>query len=235
MTGFQEMVMLFFEDPSEYFMPPRSYSELYLLRRDVDFCFGINNVNRNGELERLRNGDELKGNIQENKALFIGAMGILAGIDLLGKFLVGTDNHRKVPVGERFRQFLQRYFYLENSFEDAHVHEEVLYQFRNALLHSFGLYSVDFNKGIIYEFTATSDNSPLIQQTRCYMHRRQIEEDGELFQPCMYQIDLYTLYRKFEEAIVRYRCDLEKDQQLQDNFKRMFRFYGTIDIENNSR
>ena len=69
----------------------------------------------------------------EKKILWPATMAILAGIDLLGKFYAGEDGG---GVGLRFRSFVDKYFQ-PISDDDA----ETIYQLRNALLHSFGLYS----------------------------------------------------------------------------------------------
>ncbi len=99
---------MFFMSPS---IAPRrhgTFSQLYLLRRDISACFCAS-------------------------ILWPGVMAICAGIDLLGKFLAGNDDGKK--VGERFETFLKIYFKI--SSDDA----KIIYQLRNSLLHSFGLYS----------------------------------------------------------------------------------------------
>jgi hypothetical protein len=64
---------------------------------------------------------------------WLGAMGIFAGIDLLAKFYKGTD---KGEVGKRFRLFTRKYFDTSGNAEAV-----AIYQLRNAMMHSFGLYS----------------------------------------------------------------------------------------------
>ncbi len=85
-------------------------------------------------------------------------MGICAGIDLLGKFFVGNDD--KGGVGKRFRNFLITYFSVPQN--DA----ETLYQLRNSLLHSFGLYSEVTDKAgkvvQIYKFVLYGNTRTLI-------------------------------------------------------------------------
>ena len=68
------------------------------------------------------------------RALWPGAMAMLAGIDLLAKFFAGCDRPGK--VGERFLLFIEQFFVGMHSTD-----REVIYQLRNSLLHSFGLYS----------------------------------------------------------------------------------------------
>src|SRR6266496_6263912 len=65
----------------------------------------------------------------DNGILFPALMMMFAGIDLLAKFYAGSD---KGSVGARFKGFIKKYF-SGISGDNA----EVLYQLRNALLHSF--------------------------------------------------------------------------------------------------
>ena len=97
---------------------PADYGVLYLLRRDVCVCLGR---------------DPTSGVHTSHRALLPGAMAILVGIDLLAKFYKGKQDSR---VGDRFREFVCRYFQPISPGD-----EETIYQLRNSLLHSFGLYS----------------------------------------------------------------------------------------------
>jgi hypothetical protein len=108
----------FFINPSTAPVTPGTFSQLYLLRRDISTCFGID----------PNNGQRLC-----TQALWPGVMAICAGIDLLGKFLAGNDKIGE--VGKRFKKFLTTYFGISQS------EAETIYHLRNSLLHSFGLYS----------------------------------------------------------------------------------------------
>jgi len=175
-----ENIELFFEDP---LTPPRPrptfYGVLYLLRRDIDTCF-------------------------TNVAEWPGIMAILAGIDLLGKFYVGSDDTRIFSVRSRFITFL-------NYFDDISEREkEIVYQLRNSLLHSFGLYSED-RRGNVYKFTLSRVYPQFIRQEEenCY-------------------ISVLDLRECFELSIKKYYEDLKKDTELQLKFERMFPKYGSI-------
>jgi hypothetical protein len=109
-------IALFFEDHETYPPPPREYSVLYFLRRDIRTC--------------------MRTNPDTYPALFVAAMVIFAGIDLLGKFLAGDDSFERGKSRERFENFFKEYFQTVSQ-DDA----EIIYQLRNALMHSFGLYS----------------------------------------------------------------------------------------------
>ena len=183
-------IALFFTDPAVEPSVPGTFSILYLLRRDVSHC------------------------ISGNHTLWLGAMGILAGVDLLEKFLAGSDENGK--VGQRFRAFIERYF-KPLSPDDA----QAIYQLRNSLLHSFGLYSTARQKGRgIQEYYFTMLCAPL--------NTGLVQRDPATNQ---YLVNLWILHAKFETAIDRYRADLVTDQELQARFGAMFPIYGTTGIE----
>ncbi|MBM4467238.1 MAG: hypothetical protein FJ014_17070 [Chloroflexi bacterium] len=182
---------LFFEDPAIYHAPPRSYSVLYLLRRDISVCLGI---------------DPNSGNPINFQALLPGAMAILAGIDLLGKFLAGNDNIGE--VGKRFKDFVSKYLQAVSPTDAT-----ILYQLRNSLLHSFGLYSED-RKGNVYKFTLSATQRPLVQP---------LGSDN-------YLVDVRTLRSQFETGIANYQADLKSDLSLQTCFNAMFSKYGAVCI-----
>lgn len=190
-------IRLFFEDPAIYHPPSRYYSVLYLLRRDIKTCLGIN---------------PNTGAATGSRALWPGAMAILAGIDLLGKFFAGSDDTGKGKVGKRFRGFLTQYF-KPISKEDA----ATIYQLRNSLLHSFGLYSR--TKDREYKFVLSAENQPLVQ---C------LANDN-------YLIDILTLHSKFESSIEAYRAKLVSDDTLQGKFAAMFPNYGSVVIGDRGR
>jgi hypothetical protein len=132
-------------------------------------------------------------------------MTVLAGVDLLGKFYAGNDEVGK--VGDRFKGFITRYFQQLSQDE-----KEAIYQLRNALLHSFGLYSK--TKSATFRFTVTCSGRALVTRA-----------DAESV-----LVDLSTLHRNFEDAIQRYTQDLEGSAELQANFTNMFPSYGYTNI-----
>jgi hypothetical protein len=182
---------LFFLPPRTKVDPPNWFGVLYLLRRDIDLCMGI---------------DPTTGVAVSYRAEWPGAMAILAGIDLLAKFFAGSDQRNKVR--DRFRDFLKAFF-IGTSEADRNV----IYQLRNSLLHSFGLYSED--KNTTYRFFLTSDKTlPLVSHP----------------QPDQYWVDLSALHGEFEKAVVAYQAALEADPKLQGKFAAMFGNYGRIHI-----
>jgi hypothetical protein len=181
---------LFFEDPANVPSSSRAYGVLYLLRRDIRICLGI---------------DPSTGSSIEYQAIWPGAMAIMAGIDVLGKFLAGSDRIGK--SGRRFRGFVKEYFQ-PISPDDA----KTIYQLRNAVLHSFGLYSKPGNR--IYRFVLTAEHGPLVQNR---------ESDS-------YWVDVLALHNKFEIAVAGYEADLRTDKNLQNRFSAMFPKYGRTHI-----
>lgn len=186
---FPQLVALFFEDPRCYRSPPGQFGILYLLRRDINICLGAEGGMANRSSRKIQ---------------WPGAMAIFAGSDLLAKFLAGEDGPR---VSNRFREFVRRYFHL--SALDC----EVIYQLRNSLLHSFGLYSQ--SKVAVYRFRLEAcGGRPLVRQLG----------------PEIYCADVITLHECFEQAVGEYQQDLLADQGLQQNFMAMFPNYGAITI-----
>lgn len=143
-----------------------------------------------------------------DKALWPGAMAVLAGIDLLAKFFAGSDDAGK--VGDRFNKFLERFFSIANQAD-----RDAIWQLRNSLLHSFGLYSKDKNNKVYRFFLSATGTGHLVSQKP----------------PDKYYVDLSVLHREFEKAIETYRSELDRDVGLQGHFKAMFSNYGHICVE----
>jgi hypothetical protein len=181
---------LFFENPKINRTPPGDYGVLHLLRRDIFFCLGW---------------DPTTGAKTSHPTLWPGGMAILAGIDLVAKFYKGDDTVGQ--VGPRFRSYVSDNFH---GIEQGD--EETIYQLRNALLHSFGLYSQ--TRSQIYRFRLSATKAPLVHN----------------FQGDFFQLDLLTLHEIFEKSLEKYSDDLNNEQMLQINFLRMFPNYGAIHI-----
>jgi hypothetical protein len=167
------------------------YSTLYILRRDIRTCFGFN-PNDNSKIKY--------------QVLFPGTMAIMAGIDLLSKFHYTDINVKGNKVSDRFKKFVSKYIDFAN--------QEILFQLRNSLLHSFGLYSKD-KYGNEYNFILNQNPTTLISST-----------DNK-----NYNISIVKLFEKFEESIISYKLDLSKDNELQKNFDQMILKYGQIGIK----
>lgn len=91
----------------------------------------------------------------------------------------------------------------------------VIYQLRNSLLHSFGLYSKT-ESGTVYRFVLTdSGTGPLVSP----------EPNDK------YVVDLQVLHQSFEAAVNNYHAALKSNSLLQSNFDAMFGTYGSISIK----
>ncbi|MGZ6207686.1 MAG: hypothetical protein ACXWMS_09035 [Syntrophales bacterium] len=139
-------------------------------------------------------------------ALWPGTMSILAGVDLLAKFYDGSDQINQ--VGPRFREFVRKYFRPLSP-----VEADIVYQLRNSLLHSFGLYS-ETTGGKRYRFKLGQDLGQFIS----------------LLGRDIYLVDIRELHRRFESAVSQYQNDLENSTTLQGYFTTMFLKYGAIRI-----
>ena len=144
--------------------------------------------------------------VLKGKILWPATMAILAGIDLLGKFYAGGHTIRKVRA--RFTSFVDKYF-APISDDDA----ETIYQLRNALLHSFGLYSRSRTNHYFFSLT--------LPRVDPWIQRDPPNSDK-------YLISIAALYDKFETAVERYRTELETNSELQNNFHNMFQNYGAV-------
>ena len=162
-------------------------STLFLLRRDIQTCFGIDpNTNRKIDFQ----------------ALFPGTIAILAGIDLLAKFVY---NDKPNEVGVRYRN------YVENYIDKEHYME--LYQLRNALLHSFGLYSESGGKTFRFVLSIGED--------------KLIRESGK----GTYNIDIELLRNKFENSIDIIQQEIRESESLQKIFFDYFSKFGALEIK----
>ena len=114
------------------------------------------NVQTYGNLYLLRR-DILKA--IKNDTQWLAVMGVMAGFDLLAKLSSGADTGHSGP---RFKNFLKEFSNLPQS--DC----EVIYQLRNSLLHSFGLYSktpVKKQARKDYQFLLHTCGTQLLKQT----------------------------------------------------------------------
>lgn len=184
-------IEFFFQDPKDFNKHQGAYSTLFLLRRDILTSFGIN-PNDNSKVEY--------------QVLFPGTMAIMAGIDLLSKFLFTDNDVQGNKSGDRFKGYVDKYI-------DA-TNKEVLYQLRNSLLHSFGLYSKD-RQGKEYNFILNQNPTSFVSATDNKNH----------------YVSIVKLLEKFENSISSYRADLSSDIGLQTNFNHMFLKYGQIGIQ----
>lgn len=164
MTGAERMEM-FFRDPAlEPPTRPCQVGTLYLLRRDIR------------DLERALPG----------AGIWPRTMLVLAGIDLVAKFYCDNDDRR--GVGERFTKFVRERITQAdpNPADDAGA----LYQFRNSLLHSFGLYSESGRKTYRFVVYETADN--------------RLFQNDPVANPDLWFANLAEVERRFNKALDDY-------------------------------
>lgn len=179
----KEEIDFFFMNPNEFKDEPGKKSILYLLRRDIMTCFGIN-ANTNKPIPTA--------------AYFPGVMAVMAGIDLLAKFYAGNDKTKE--SGSRFLTFTSKYIDIEN--------QEIIYGLRNSLMHSFGTYSKG-KDGAKKRFRLDTASSVLVQQietnqfliniellrdrfeSACEQYYQDVKKSEELQQKFMNMMDDY--------------------------------------------
>lgn len=186
---------LFFQNPREFIKNQRVHSVLYLLRRDIYTCLGYNPTD-NSKIEY--------------QALFPGTMAILAGIDLLAKFYKGCEHYNK--SNSRFKDFINKYFGCTKE------ESEIVYQLRNSLLHSFGLYSykvLNNKKRQEFNFFLNQDDAVFIRQM----------PDSKYF------ISINQLLTKFENSIELYKLELKESTELSNNFDKILINYGFLRVK----
>ena len=188
MDNIQNDIELFFRHPNDFDGKPDIHSTLYLLRRDTFMCFGYD-PNNNQKINF--------------EALFPGTMAVMAGIDLVAKFLYADTRNE---VSKRFIDYVVKYI-------DRNFSEE-LFQLRNSIVHSFGLYS-EGKGGKIYNFVLARGIGKLIQKASAIT----------------YYVDIELLWKKFEESIELYQQELAISLDLQKIFIDMFPKYGTVTIK----
>lgn len=188
-----ENISIFYEDDTIDHSKelPRNFSTLYLLIRDAKVCLKLDPSHKE-DYPLCTYGAE-----------WPALMTIFSGIDLMGKFFAGSDRR----VGTRFINFIIEYF--DEGKEDNEP--KLIYSLRNALAHSFNLYSRDCNFSLI-----NNTNEPLIS-------------DKIIRNKNYKQINVYKLYRNFQSAREKYHIDLLKleNVSLREKFNIIYPNYGT--------
>lgn len=173
---------------------PYYFSSLYLLIRDAKVCLKLD-PNYKEDYKLNTYGAE-----------WPAIMTIFSGIDLMGKFLAGCDSDGE--AGKRFKDFITQYFNEGTKNKEP----EIIYLLRNALNHSFNLYSKKYKFSLI-----NNPAKPLISDKTIRNNEYK-------------QINVYKLYRNFQSACEEYYRDLLKPESksLRENFNEMFSKYGTV-------
>lgn len=178
------------DDPDDGSMDA-NVGTLYLLRREL--------IETGFNVTEIVPEDSFRGSDIQRRA-FATAILVFTGIDLLGKFLAGNDQNGK--VGERFTAYCTSFMELDP--EQAGI----VWDLRNALMHSFGIGSV---KG-----------TPFIVQTQAADDVVTRTAGG------MLALSITSLYWRFIDSVPQYERQVRKDSALQAKFKQMFDTYGML-------
>lgn len=180
---------LFFRDPLDAPTIPGTFGTLYLLRRDINDMMAA----------------------MPNSALWPRAMAVLAGIDLVAKFYANNDANGQ--VGARFTGFVRDRITHEHV--DANGDADTVYQLRNSMLHSFGLFS---QTGVrTYRFSLIQGPGDILMVNDPNNAEHWI-------------VNIGVLQRRFEAAISTYRDALSDGNAPFPFSEQLFERYGWINI-----
>lgn len=182
----------------KFFLPPCSPSHLpgelresgerptlYLLRRDLENLY-------------LRENEVNAGELRKHRAPYLASIGILTGVDLMSKFYSNSVNQNQ----KWFIEFLVVIGEMPAS--DA----EFLWEFRNALHHSYSL-ALKSSKNIVF----TTEINSLPWHT--------IKLGNHI-------VNLWGLKRVFLNLAEKYRAKLADDAGLRERFCRWYDKAGAI-------
>lgn len=192
----------------------------------IDHFFGNNFENNNESVLRLLRKDIGCCFNPDNQILFPGVILIMTGVDLLSKFFDGNDNtddkinkrnkmanNSKVGVRYRFKKYLNKYFFDKETEPEA----ELLYQLRNAITHSFGLYS-ESESGIKYFYELSQTSLDFI-----FFNFKENKNEYKI------TINVHKLHDQFNKSISKYHANLiNGDSLLKENFDKMYKKYGVL-------
>ena len=195
--NFQEKFDLFFKEPDKFVPGPHLNGTLHLLRRDLIQCCGENPDNGKVLIEF------------KNLSLWPATMMIHVGIDLLGKCYNGKDERNE--VGKRYVEYVEKYFTGLMSGDATR-----LYEYRNALLHSFG--DSHYDRKV---------------QTPASVFKAVPERKSQLIEydqkKAIYLISFPILRDSFELSVQSYMQDVQNNTgTIRQDFERMFDKYGSM-------
>ncbi len=188
--------LAFFFHPPEQEWSETVHSTLYLLRREVQDCL----IGRVGPEIQVFRADG-------RHRLFASAMVMFAGFDLVAKFHAGDD--RRGHATDRFNRFLRVYAAVDEDQARA------VSAYRNALMHSFGLYHEDRRAATQVQLFLSPDRS-----------------GGHIvtFESGAWILNLDDLFMGFRGAVASFRAALTRDRALQAGFNTMFPKYGCVAV-----
>jgi hypothetical protein len=172
-------------------------SVLYHLRRELQLCLF--------PADPIVDETELKSKLKSRAPCtrFTPILLVVSGIDLLGKFLAGTDEGQ---VRCRFISYLRQHFsgLTENDIN-------VIWRVRNSYVHSFGLHDIKKSSkkiGVYPRFFVGQIITPHTDK------------------PFDFAVNVADLCVEFLESLKSYKGALQGNRNLQENFAKMFPKYG---------
>jgi hypothetical protein len=142
------------------------------------------------------------------KAILPGTTAIFIGIDLLSQCYFG--NLKPKSSTKRVKIFLQNYFRLNPE------EQETLYRFRSALTHTFGMYSFDESLKKEFRFKLLMGKETILEKRSA----------------SVYDVHALALKNQFFKAIHFYQLHLQKSENMQQKFMKVYRKTGKMQIEN---
>jgi hypothetical protein len=184
------------KDPSEHTLNGQQ-SVLYHLRRELQLCL----FPRDPIVDESALKSKLKSRAPCTR--FTPILLVVSGIDLLGKFLAGTDEDK---VRCRFTDYLRQHFsgLTENDID-------VIWRVRNSYVHSFGLHDIKKNNKEIGVYPGCFVGQIITPHTD---------------KPFDFAVNVADLCVEFLESLKSYKGALRGDGNLQKNFAKMFPKYG---------
>jgi hypothetical protein len=146
----------------------------------------------------------------KEESIWPAAMAICAGIDLLGYYLKtnNIEGREFDPDPDAFKEYCNK-FNIVKTLEDA----TTLYSFRCGLMHKYSINNVYENKKYIFTLDYRKKKTQLI-----------VHKDGT----DDYWINLYVLYKKFEESINIYKQALVTTIGLKDAITQKIVILGLV-------
>lgn len=130
------------------------------------------------------------------------AFALMSALDLLAQLNSGKLN--KIGAVKRFKRFTGKYLGLRE------VDQEVLYQYRNAVVHTFGQYAFNEKTKQEYRFVYHIDDRLLLKKVS----------------RSVYSVNLPILQLKVEKAAEQFLLDVENDSALKERYNLVYRKVG---------
>ena len=130
------------------------------------------------------------------------AFTIVSALDILSQ--LNSGKLKKIGAVKRFKRFTEQYLGLRPS------EQEILYQFRNATVHTFGQYAFNEKTKTEYRFVYHEEGVWVQKLSRT-----------------VYSINLIQLKSKLDRAVQTFETNLKNDPELKKRHDLVYRKIGT--------